>query len=188
MPAHGFLFPAFTDRATDLHAALCYTKKTTEKQASYFNSMFGAELPVSADEQKEMFDTVFEQAFGNNADFDFVKSVNENIVIAVEEKEENEEKKISKEELHNILEKSGAEEDALQVFDRAFDETVGMNTEFDPENLTNASKLDIKVDGVSVSTKIDDGASIETKIIDGVKCLVIPISGECSINGVKITN
>lgn len=185
-PAHGFLFPAFNDRTSDIHAALCYTKKSSDKQEELFKAVFGAEMPESAEEQKSMFDDIFEKSFGSAPKFDFVKAVNDNIVRISEEKADQEAGPMSKDEIRSIFEESGADNTELETFDRVYDEVAGKDTEFVPENLINASKLDIKTDEVTISAKLDSGVAIETKMVDGVKCIVIPISGTCSINGINV--
>lgn len=46
LPERGFLFPAFHDRSTDLHAMLYYSKKPEELQAEFVENMFGCEASL----------------------------------------------------------------------------------------------------------------------------------------------
>ena len=48
LPERGFLFPAFNDRSTDLHAMLYYSKKPEELQAEFVENMFGCEASLTA--------------------------------------------------------------------------------------------------------------------------------------------
>ena len=187
MPTHGFLFPAFNDRSTDIHAALCYTKKSIDKQTVFFRTTFGATIPESAEEQKQMFETVVEKTFGAAPEFAFVKSVNDNLARITEEKKDQNNGGMNKDELRSIFEESGADETDLETFDRVYDEVVGKGKELLPENVLNASKLEIKTEEAVVSAKLGDGSSIETKVVDGVRCLVLPLNGICSINGIKVS-
>ena len=187
MPTHGFLFPAFNDRSTDIHAALCYTKKSIDKQTVFFRTTFGATIPESAEEQKQMFETVVEKTFGAAPEFAFVKSVNDNLARITEEKKDQNNGGMNKDELRSIFEESGADETDLETFDRVYDEVVGKGKELLPENVLNASKLEIKTEEAVVSAKLGDGSSIETKVVDGVRCLVLPLNGICSINGLKVS-
>ena len=52
LPERGFLFPAFHDRSTDLHAMLYYSKKPEELQAEFVENMFGCEASLTAGEQR----------------------------------------------------------------------------------------------------------------------------------------
>lgn len=187
MPTHGFLFPAFNDRSTDIHAALCYTKKSIDKQTVFFRTTFGATIPESAEEQKQMFETVVEKTFGAAPEFAFVKSVNDNLARITEEKKDQNNGGMNKDELRSIFEESGADETDLETFDRVYDEVVGKGKELLPENVLNVSKLEIKTEEAVVSAKLGDGSSIETKVVDGVRCLVLPLNGICSINGIKVS-
>ena len=187
MPTHGFLFPAFNDRSTDIHAALCYTKKSIDKQTVFFRTMFGATMPESAEEQKQMFETVVEKTFGAAPEFAFVKSVNDNLARITEEKKDQNNGGMNKDELRSIFEESGADETDLETFERVYDEVVGKGKELLPENILNASKLEIKTEEAVVSAKLGEGSSIETKVVDGVRCLVLPLNGICSINGIKVS-
>ena len=94
---------------------------------------------------------------------------------------------MNKDELRSIFEESGADETDLETFDRIYDEVVGKGKELLPENVLNASKLEIKTEEAVVSAKLGEGSSIETKVVDGVRCLVLPLNGICSINGVKVS-
>ena len=143
MPTHGFLFPAFNDRSTDIHAALCYTKKSIDKQTVFFRTMFGATMPESAEEQKQMFETVVEKTFGAAPEFAIVKSVNDNLARIAEEKKDQNNGGMNKDELRSIFEESGADETDLETFDRIYDEVVGKGKELLPDNVLNASKLEI---------------------------------------------
>ncbi len=51
-PVKGFLFPAFNDRNTDIHATLYYTKKTEELQEQLTQALFGVNIPLSAEEHR----------------------------------------------------------------------------------------------------------------------------------------
>lgn len=186
MPSHGFLFPAFNDRTTDIHAALCYTKKSSEKQALFFKAMFGAKMPESAEEQKEKFDMVMEKTFGETPDFGLVKSINDNLARITDEKKDQSNGRMNKDELRSIFEESGADNDSLETFNTVYDEIIGRDKKLLPENALSASKLEIKTEEAVVSTKFGDG-NIATKMVDGVKCLVIPLNGVCSVNGVAVS-
>ena len=45
MPEAGFLFPAFTDRSTDIHSTLYYTKDASDIHADFIDGMFHTAAP-----------------------------------------------------------------------------------------------------------------------------------------------
>ena len=69
MPDKGFLFPAFNDRGTDLHSVLYYTKKSEDLQPEMIEQLLGAATPMSADTQKETFQTIIEDTLGEEGDY-----------------------------------------------------------------------------------------------------------------------
>ena len=67
-PVKGFLFPAFIERNTDIHNMLYFTKKPDDLQPEFVEAMFGGRAPISAPEQKDIFDAVIQNTIGEDAD------------------------------------------------------------------------------------------------------------------------
>ena len=72
-----------------------------------------------------MFETVVEKTFGAAPEFAFVKSVNDNLARITEEKKDQNNGGMNKDELRSIFEESGADETDLETFDWVYDEVVG---------------------------------------------------------------
>ena len=56
VPAHGFLFPAFNDRNTDIHSMLYYTRKSENPNTSFMDNMFACRRPLTSKEKRRISD------------------------------------------------------------------------------------------------------------------------------------
>lgn len=190
MPLHGFLFPAFNDRSSDIHGGLYYTKKSHDMQDEFFAEMFGATVPMSDDEQQKAFSMMIEETFGNELDFKTAKAVNDNLMEHILEHECSAEKyTLDKRAVKELLEESGADEKQLERFEETFEDVMGKHAgekTLIGQNLLNTARLTIKSDDVVVTAKQEYGTGMETKIIDGRRCLVIELSGNCTVNGIPV--
>ncbi len=64
VPETGFLFPAFTDRSSDVHSVLYYNKNPKETHHEFIKGFFGCQPVATAAEQKETFQTIFQETLG----------------------------------------------------------------------------------------------------------------------------
>lgn len=62
-PDSGFLFPAFTDRSSDIHATLFYTKDVKAPHAEFMEAGLGCDPRRTATEQKMAFHSIVKDAF-----------------------------------------------------------------------------------------------------------------------------
>ena len=88
-PTKGFLFPAFIERDMDIHNMLYFTKKPDDLQPEFVEAMFGGRAPISAPEQKDIFDAVVQSTIGEEADYDVMKNVHDNLNQMIEDHEED---------------------------------------------------------------------------------------------------
>ncbi len=58
MPETGFVFPAFTDRSSDIHSLIYYTKNTKEPHPEFMESALGCKPKRTASEEKKTFDNI----------------------------------------------------------------------------------------------------------------------------------
>lgn len=64
MPEIGFLFPTFTDRSSDIHSVLYYSKNPKETHHEFIKGLFGCQPIATATEQKEIFQNIFQETLG----------------------------------------------------------------------------------------------------------------------------
>ncbi len=187
MPDTGFLFPAFSDRNTDLHSMLYYTKNPEKIQSLLIEDVFGCRSPLSAKGQKETFDELLSETLGENCDYDTVVCIHENLNEIIEEKKDlPEPPTLSKPEVKKLLEQSGAPEEALEHFENRYDNTAGEDTSFLATNLTSTKALEVRTPDVIVKISPEKAALMETRVIDGLSYLMIQIDDYIEVNGVPI--
>ena len=65
-PESGFLFPAFTDRSSDIHAVMTYHKNPKEPHTEFMEGALGCVARRTAAEQKQAFQSIVQKAFGGD--------------------------------------------------------------------------------------------------------------------------
>ena len=187
MPEVGFLFPAFNDRNTDIHSLLYYSKNPEILHPEITENLLGVEVPMTAGAQKKTFDAIIEETFSDRCDFDVTKTVHENLNALLEgKKEEPEPTPLDKQECLRFVQNCGADADQLADFEKAFDEEAGEKGELMASNLASTRKFTVQSDDVKISVDSARTDLIETRIIDGVEYLMIPVTDNVTVNGIRI--
>lgn len=187
LPELGFLFPAFNDRASDIHSALYYSKNAKDLHDAFIEQLLGCPLPLAAEYQKESFQAIIEETLGDDCDYETVRTIHENLNELLEEhKDEPEPLVLDKHQVKTLLENSGVEEENLQDFDRTFDETAGEKAEIFAGNIANTRVFEVKTPDVIVKVNPDRTDLVQTREIDGRQCLVIEIDGGVMVNGIMV--
>lgn len=125
-----FTFPAFNDRATDLHSILVYTKDAKEPHREFWEE--GLECPgkYTSTQKRRAFSNIIENNVGSQNDSldEIITDVQENIFSAVEavpdeDKDDEDKAKIfRKEELTDILKDSGIPESKSEDIVRDYED------------------------------------------------------------------
>ena len=187
MPMNGFLFPAFNDRATDVHSMLYYSKNPEEIQPELIDQVFGAGIPVTAKSQKQIFDAVVAETLGEDCEYEVVRNLHDNLYEMMEEhKEAPEPLELSKMDVKKLLEKSGAPEEKMQDFEKEFDTVAGERTTLLASNVVNVKKFSVETPDIVIKVNPERADLIETMEIEGRKCLVIAIDDHVVVNGVSV--
>ena len=187
MPDIGFLFPAFHDRSTDVHSLLYYAAKPEELRMEFVEPVLGCNLPLSAGDQKETFQTIVEETLGDACDYEVVKNIHEKLNEMIEEKKyEPDPVVLNRAEVKRLLEYSGVEEEKLSSFEEKYEEAAGTDTCFVASNVANTRQFEIKTPDVVVKVSPDRMDLVETKVINGRKCLVISLDNSVEVNGITV--
>ncbi len=188
VPQKGFLFPAFTDRNSDIHSLLYYSKNPEELQSEFVEEFLGCRIPLTAKTQKESFHTIIEETLGNECDYEVVKNIHEKLnEIAEENKENPEPLSLDKTEVKRLLASSGATEEHLEEFDRQYEASTGSDqSSFLVSNIASTRKFEVKTPNITIQVNPDRTDLIETKIIDGRRCIVIQMDDSVEVNGIHI--
>ena len=186
-PVSGFLFPAFNDRMPDIHSLLYYCRKQDERHEEISSDLLGCVLPIPEADQKELFKSMVEQTLGRGCNFENVKNLNDAVNELIEQnKDSGEPVQIEKAEMRRLLSENGADQSVLSDFDAAYDEAVGEGVPLMAENLIDTSKLEVKSPSLKISVKAEMADMLKTRVIDGMEYLLIPVTDELEVNGIRI--
>lgn len=186
-PLSGFLFPAFDDRASNIHSALYYSKKPEEIQPDFISNVFGSPLPLTAGDQKTSFQAIVADTLGENCDYDTVRNIHDNICEMLEESKESPDPlELSKPDMRRLLVKSGVPEENLTSFDQQFEQTAGDQKTFLATNITNTKSFQLETADVIIKVNPDRSDLVEIREINGRKCLVVAIDEHLEVNGIEV--
>ena len=187
MPAAGFLFPAFNERMSDIHAVLYYSKNAEDLHFDLTERVLGCQLPLPAPLQKEAFTALVEETLGENCDFETVKAIHDTLRDKREEaKDDPEPVTLDQHDVRIILSEAGMKEDAIPAFEAAYEENIGQDSLLHASNLPGTRKFEVHTPDVTITVSPDRTDLIEEKMIDGRRCLVIPITDEVTVNGIRL--
>ncbi len=176
-PTVGFLFPAFDDRATNIHELLFYTKSGKDMQEDFLDGMFGCSAPVTAPAQKELYQQWVEDSIGEGGNIEIVTALNDKMIELLEE---NEQHKLTGDVLQVMLRE--VESERLSTFKEVFEKTIG-DKELSLSNLVDKS-LTVSVGEIAVKASDLEKHNVSIQRIDKRKCIVIPVSGAVDVNGI----
>ena len=190
MPEVGFMFPAFNDRAADIHHTLYYSKDSEDLHFDLTDKLLGCQAPLSAGLQKEAFQTVVEETLGRDCSFETVRNLHDSLQeIQQQAKDADSPDPVSldKVTMRNLLEKSGASPEDMHTFDQSFEENAGEKGTLMLSNVCSSRKFEVHTPDVTVTVSPDrTDLVVRTQIIDGRECLVIPISDDVQVNGITV--
>ncbi len=190
-PAHGFLFPAFNDRNSDIHSLLYYTKNSELMQEDFIDRTLGCGAPLSFKAQKETFQDIIENTLGEQCDFETVKTIQENLNEYVEvRKDAPEPPELDKMEMRKLLEDSGVKAAAIENFNTAFDSIVCNEEQprFAAATVASTRSFDIKMPDVVIKVKPERTDLVETRMIDGRQYILIEVNDSVEVNGINVRN
>jgi len=188
-PMHAMLFPMFTDRMSDITGTLFYSRDAKDIRTDMLATLIGSITPISAQGQREIFGAIVEETLGGQCEYDDVRSIQDILSDRIEEsKDAPEPLVLSKADISDLLADSGVSEENLQRFDTVYDAVLPKEQPLQATNIINTKKMEVKLEGITVSAKPERARLIKTQVIDGRNCLVIPIDDEeVFVNGIAIT-
>lgn len=189
IPVKGFLFPAMTDRDTDIHSAVYFSKKPEELQEEFIETVLGCPLPMSAAGQRETFNTLLADTLGDQCGYEVVKNIHEELNEMLDEhdrKEELEPLMLEKQDIRRLMEQGGAPEESLECFEETFDAVSGEQSSLLATNIANPKKFSIQTPDVVVTVNPERADLVETRLIDGKQRLLITVDDHIEVNGVNV--
>ena len=188
VPDVGFLFPAFNKRSADEDMTVFYTKDVSEFEDGLIDCLLDCVAPLPAKQQKETFTSLVSEAVGEEADLQVVKNIHANLEQIIEEKKQESPAPVmlDKNEMKNLLEKSGVKEEKLENFEEHFEMAAGEQGKLVASNVSSGKKFEVKTPDVVIKINSDKTDIVSTQVIDGRQCLVIQIDERLVVNGISV--
>lgn len=188
-PELGFMFPAFDDRRANIYNALFYSKNTSFIRKEVVESLFHTSTPMAPGEQKNAFSDAFTQSLEKECCFDVVQSVHRQICERIEmhkQMKDPDPLELSAGDVAGILRDSGVGEERIEKFRTKCEEQFGEVAALNPDNIIESKKFEIVTPSVKITVSPEFSHMIHTKTVDGKLCLVVPVDGGITVNGVGI--
>lgn len=188
-PEIGFMFPAFDDRAANIYNALYYTRDISNIHSAFIERIFNTDLPMSAAEQKDGFDSCLKETLDEEYDFEVMRSVHSQISDMVKEHKDTKQEeplKLTKSEFTTVLECCGIDGEKVNKFGNKFEEQFGKNAEIAPKSIVDVKKFEVNTPDISIKVNPDRTDLVSTQIINGVKYILIKANEGVEVNGVNI--
>ena len=188
VPDVGFLFPAFNKRSADEDMTVFYTKDVSEFEDGLIDCLLDCVAPLPAKQQKETFTSLVSEAVGEEADLQVVKNIHANLEQIIEEKKQESPAPVmlDKNEMKNLLEKSGVKEEKLENFEEHFEMAAGEHGKLVASNVSSGKKFEVKTPDVVIKINSEKPDIVSTQVIDGRQCLVIQIDERLVVNGISV--
>ena len=185
-PLHGFLFPAFNDRQTDIHSMLYSARKAEELQSDFMENMFGCQAQLSAESQKNAFHTLIADVLGEGAGYADIAEIHEHLEeLAAEAQDSPDPVLLSQEDVRRLFEECGVTEEKMETFDRMYAAAVGTGSLI-LQNVACSRRLRIETPDVKIDVAPDRLDLVEARIIDGKECLVITVNDRIEVDGMNV--
>ncbi len=169
-PVEGFLYPAFSDRVSDLNETLYRAKKGISPDL--FDALFDAGIPATQKEQKEAFHILMD-ALGVSVSS--ASALQEDLSHLEAEDVTN----LEKNDVKKLAERCGVNTDD---FDDSYEDCVGDMVLTVPALREPA--VIVSTDSATIKVDTDRSSLISTRSIDGVTYLCIPVDGGVLVNGI----
>ena len=189
-PELGFLFPAFDDRAANIYNALFYSKNVELIHEEVIDAVFRVEPPMSAVEQKNVFDTALADTLEKDCSYDVVQSVHEQLRGRIQEHKESRDPaplELTVGDVGGILSESGVSEEKVESFRRECEKQYGENAALNPKNILGTGKFEITTPEVKITVAPENSYLIEARMIGGRRYLLIPADDGVEVNGVSVS-
>ena len=126
-----FLFPAFNDRSTDIHATLFYTKNTKEPHSEFMANGLGCGVERTATEQKMAFHSIVRNVLGAEDEHteEVLLDIQQNLSEMIDEYEETHDEedvfRLDKYVVCKLLTDSNISEEKASRIEKSVDEAFG---------------------------------------------------------------
>ena len=186
-PSDGFLYPVFSNRSSDINHVMYYTKNVKSPNVSVVENVLGCTFVMSAESEKNSFQSILKNVVGDDLDYMLIKTVNEKIQEVVEDnKEDTDRVVIDNARLKDILVDVGLPAERVNMVEPVYEKVCG-NAPLTAANLVE-TKTVLTSPGITVNIKPSAADKVRTSVVEGRRCLLIDIDDPTiEINGLPVT-
>ncbi len=130
VPDTGFVFPAFTDRSTDIHSVMFYTRDTKTPHAEFMESGLGCGSKLTATEKKLTFQNIVKEVIDDEEEgealfLNIQGNLNDMIPVTEDENVEPEPVIMTSNVIAEVLAESGVAEEQVAVIGKVYEDVFG---------------------------------------------------------------
>ena len=188
-PGLGFMFPAFDERASNIYAAMLYSKDTSVANEDFVDRVLGTEPAMPADTQKETFGMLLEASLQEECSLEAVQAVQEMVLEKTEASKKDRQAPVpvfSASEVRGALLEGGVSEARADAFAQAYEVQFGPRTVLNAANVAPTRQFEVKTPAVSIRVDPERSDLVETRMIDGRRYIVIRADDDVTVNGVSV--
>lgn len=188
-PELGFLFPAFDDRRANIYNALFYTRRPEELHQEFLDAVFHTEPPMSAVEQKELFQAALTEALEEECSMEVVQAVHEQLREKIGEHKESGDPEplvLTTGELGGVLQSCGVAGEHVAAFREKCEEQFGPYAALPPANLIDSGRFQIKTPEATIQVSPEYSHLVQARVIDGRRYILIPADAGVELNGLPV--
>ena len=186
-PIGGFLFPCFTDNASDVNHILYASGKAHEPDHKFIEEVLNGEETMTAQEDKAIFEEVVKNVTGDKLSTATLSKVYEEIHQIVQDNEEDEAPRLDYKDVERVLKQSGVEDVNTEKVEAAFQNVVN-DEKYEikaknivPKYATKSIKIETKVANISISPQ--DLSYVKQIYFYGKRYLMIEVEEDTMIDG-----
>lgn len=131
VPDTGFVFPAFTDRSSDIHSVMFYTRDTKTPHAEFMESGLGCGSKLTATEKKLTFQSIVKEVIGEDEEesdalfLNIQGTIHDMIPVTEDETVELEPVIMTTTAIADVLAESGVSEEQTAVIQKTYEDVFG---------------------------------------------------------------
>lgn len=128
-PENGFVFPAFTDRSTDIHSIMYFTKNAKEPHPEFMEFGLGCPPKRTATEQKNAFQSIIRNAIRDDEKTEYIlMEIQENLNQMMDDHavfNDTDPILLTNDSIQNLLTESGVPEEITSKIEQSYSEEFG---------------------------------------------------------------
>ena len=171
-PENGFLFPAFSDRSSDIHSIVYYTKNAKDTHPEFMEAGLGCNTKKTATEQKETFQSIVKKALGGDEEksAQVFMEIQENLNDMVEDHKERSEKDtapivLTSKAIAEVIAESGISEEITAKIEEEYQEEFG-DTPPVAEHLIDSKLLAVHEQEKEKKELVKQVATLKKKLVE----------------------